>query len=292
MSAAAALADRLRLRKRPRSWGGTCPACDYPRAFSIRSGKGGGNRVRMHCANGCTFDQLSDALARAAGADWTPPDKMPDDGTAEAKRARKQAAALRLWSRGTPATGTPADRYLTGRALPGLAGSAALRFLDPCPHPEGGTRPALLARVVDAAGCFVALHRTYLAPGGRGKADVDPVRASLGPVWGGAVRLDPVAPELVVGEGVETAASAGRLLGLPAWAATSAGNLATGLVLPPDVRRVVVALDPDGPGERAARAAAARWAAERRAVQIARPIGPGDFNDVLAADAAEGAIHG
>ena len=78
--------------------------------------------------------------------------------------------------------------------------------------------------MVDAAGSPVALHRTYLARDGRGKADADPVRASLGPVWGGAVRLDPVAPELVVGEGIETSASAGRLLGLPAWAATSAGK--------------------------------------------------------------------
>ena len=138
------------------------------------------------------------------------------------------------------------------------------------------------------AGSPVALHRTYLAQDGRGKADADPARASLGPVWGGAVRLDSVAPELVVGEGIETAASAGRLLGRPAWAAISAGNLERGLVLPPEVRRVVVALDPDGPGERAARAAAARWLAEGRAVRIARPVGPGDFNDVLAADAAEG----
>jgi putative DNA primase/helicase len=48
---------------------------------------------------------------------------------------------------------------------------------------------------------------------------------------------------LVIGEGIETAASAGLLMGTPAWAAISAGNMAKGLVLPPEVRRVVIAAD-------------------------------------------------
>ncbi len=267
------------------------PGLDYPRAFSIRPGKG--RRVRLYCANGCTFDQLADVLARVAGADWTPP-TPPPDGQAEAARGAKQAAALRMWARSVPALGSLADRYLAGRALPGLAGSAALRFLADCQHPEGGKLPAMMALVVDAAGQPIAVHRTFLASDGSGKAKVDPVRASLGPYWGGAVRLDPLDPELplVVGEGIETSASAGRLIGAPAWAALSAGNLARGLILPPEVRRVVVALDPDPQGERAARDAAARWAAEGRTVQLARPAGPGDFNDTLAALAAGEAAHG
>jgi len=76
-------------------------------------------------------------------------------------------------------------------------------------------------------------------------------------------------------------ASAGRLARWPAWAAVSAGNLARGLVLPPEARRVVIAVDPDPPGERAAQAAARRWKAEGRDVTLARPDGSGDFNDVL-----------
>ncbi len=111
------------------------------------------------------------------------------------------------------------------------------------------------------------------------------------------MRLDPLDPSLplVVGEGIETSASAGRLIGAPVWAALSAGNLARGLVLPPEVRRVVIALDPDTPGERAARDAAARWAAEGRTVQLARPAGPRDFNDLLQARAGRPApevVHG
>ena len=86
----------------------------------------------------------------------------------------------------------------------------------------------------------------------------------------------------MIGEGIETSASAGRLLNLPAWAAISAGNLAQGLVLPAELRRVVIAADADPPGERAAQTAALRWQREGQAVRIARPDKPGcDFNDVL-----------
>ena len=132
-------------------------------------------------------------------------------------------------------------------------------------------------------GLPIACHRTYLTREGR-KASVEPPKASLGPVWAGAIRLDPAAPEIVVGEGIESSASAGLLLGLPAWAALSAGNLARALILPPEVRGVVIAADRDPVGMQAAQAAATRWRAEGRRVRIARPDNAGqDFNDVLAA---------
>ncbi len=151
----------------------------------------------------------------------------------------------------------------------------------------------MIAAVLDMAGRPVAVHRTYLARDGS-KADADPVKASLGPVWGGAIRLAPVAVELVIGEGVETAASAGLLLGLPAWAAISAGNMATGLVLPLDVRSVVIAADPDGPGLDTARTACTRWTAEGRRVRLATPDKAGrDFNELLQTRIASGRpIHG
>ena len=108
------------------------------------------------------------------------------------------------------------------------------------------------------------------------------MKSSLGPIWTAAIRLQEAGEELVVGEGVETAASAGLMLGLPAWAAISAGNMAAALVLPASVRVVTIAADPDAPGQRAARDAATRWRAEGRTVRIAMPDKPGqDFNDLL-----------
>ena len=110
----------------------------------------------------------------------------------------------------------------------------------------------------------------------------NPSKASLGPVSAGAIRLFTTATELVVSEGIETSASAGVLMGLPAWAAISAGNLGATMPLPPEIRSVVIAADADPPGQRAACDAAVRWRAEGRGVRIATPDHFGtDFNDVL-----------
>ena len=60
--------------------------------------------------------------------------------------------------------------------------------------------------VVEGAAGF-ALHRTYLMQDGSGKAQVEPPKAMLGNVSGGAVRLAKASGPLVVAEGIETALS-------------------------------------------------------------------------------------
>ena len=193
-----------------------------------------------------------------------------------------------FWHRCDYASGTPAAAYLARRGLPWLAMNAVIRYRPDAPHPGGGTLPAMVALVHDAVGNICACHRTYLDLSGA-KAAADPGKASLGPIAGGAIRLHPPAPELVIGEGLETAASAGLLLGLPAWSAIAAGNLAVSLVLPPMVRAVVIAADADPPGQRAADQAARRWQAEGRSVRICTPDqADQDFNDVLAVRLAMG----
>lgn len=276
------IASRFGLQKYPRSWRGRCPCCDYGgNTFSVRAGRNG--EALVYCANGCDRENLIEAVARATGQLRPEPKVEADDAAA---RHRKQERALRLWRNSDAVTGTLADRYLTARGLAHLTASPALRFRGDCPHPERGRLPALVALVTNAADQPVAVHRTFLGSDGR-KARVEPAKASLGPVWGGAIRLDLFTAEmpLVIGEGIESSASAGRLMGLPAWAALSAGNLAKGLVLPPSSRRVVIAADPDKAGEDAARTAALRWSAEGRNVEIARPNGVGDFNDTLRSNA-------
>ena len=199
------------------------------------------------------------------------------DETAE-RRKRVRA----FWHRCDFATGTPAQRYLAQRGLPWLVQNEAIRFRADTSHPKGGKLPAMVALVYDGAGSICAAHRTYLGDDGS-KAGVEPTKASLGSFAGGAIRLHPAGPELLVAEGLETTASAAFLLGLPGWAAVACGNLACNMVLPPGVRSVVIAADPDGPGRRAAAKAARRWMAEGRRVQVALPDGPGDFNDILVA---------
>ena len=165
-----------------------------------------------------------------------------------------------------------------------MARSPALRFRIDCPHPEAGKLPALMALICSPEGRPAGVHRTFLRPDGSAKAGVEPTKASLGAVWGGAIRLDPASPQLAIGEGIETAASAGKLAGMPAWAAVSAGNMAKAIVLPPEVRSVLIAVDREPTGEDAAREAAARLRAEGRTVRFLMPETPGtDANDTLMA---------
>ena len=274
------VAERLNLKRHPQSWRGRCPACGYPGTFSVRSGRNG--RALLFCASCQDRDALADAVARATGQERQPT-RSQDGKRATAREEDRRERALVLWRGSEPALGTLADRYLSARGLAGLADSSVLRFRIDTPHPEvKGKFPALIALVVDVAGRELGIHRTFLDRDGS-KAHLEPNRASLGPVKGGAIHLHPIAADkpLVIGEGIETAASAGRLLGCPAWSAISAGNLAKDLVLPPEVRSVVIAVDPDPSGERAAKLAPLRWSAEGRSVQTARPTGRGDFNDLL-----------
>lgn len=276
------LGRRLDLRQRSRSWRGDCPACRYHDAFSMKPGKHGA--VRAYCANGCTPDALDDALTRALGADWKSPARLPDVDVAS-QRAAKQDAAARLFRGSTPThPSDPSGLYLARRGLGAFIGCPALRYRGDCRHGDGGRHPAMVAEVLDADGQPIAIHRTYLDRSGR-KASLETAKMTLGPMWGGAVRLTDdqgPPPALVIGEGIESSASAGLLLDLPAWAALSAGNLGGGLVLPEVVRAVTIAADADTVGMREAEQAARRWRAEGRTVRIALPdIAGQDFNDLL-----------
>jgi len=135
----------------------------------------------------------------------------------------------------------------------------------------------------------VAIHRTFLAPDGNGKANVEQQKMMLGNCKGGAVRLAAAAETLIVAEGIETTLSAMQLYDLHGWAAMTASGI-EGLILPSVVRKVIVCADRDEPGERHARGhgvesahkAAARWEREGRAVEIMLPPdGLKDFNDYV-----------
>jgi phage/plasmid primase-like uncharacterized protein len=131
----------------------------------------------------------------------------------------------------------------------------------------------------------VAIHRTFLRPDGSAKANVEPDKASLGPVSGGAVRLAPAQPNqwLVVAEGIETTLSVMLACGLPGWAALSASGISK-LLLPASESKVLICSDVDanGVGQRAANAAAERFLAEGRKVRVALAPAVGvDFNDLL-----------
>jgi hypothetical protein len=287
--AARELAARLGLHRVGREYRGACPVCGYAGAFALTDGRYG---VIGWCANGCNQTDI----ARALGNPHKVVSPVPQLKDARAIQDRLERAD-RIWRGSEPVRFTPAASYLDARGIGHLIACADLKFRPDCSHPSGTAEhpvrlPALIAVVRDVEGRFIGIHRTYLRRDGSGKAEIEPAKASLGPVHGGAVRLAPIEQvleigELVIAEGIETAASAGLLLDLSAWATISAGNLALGIVLPTDIRRVVIASDRDPAGEDAARVAWYRFHREGRSVRVAMPDeGRGDFNDIACARSA------
>ena len=128
-----------------------------------------------------------------------------------------------------------------------------------------------------------AVHRTYLLPDGSGKALVEPAKAMLGSVTGGAVRLSEAHGPLVVAEGIETALSfaSGLIEGpVTAWAALSTSGI-RGLKLPTTQGRITVAPDGDAAGHAAATALAERAHALGWSVSLLSAPEGYDWNDVL-----------
>lgn len=225
-----------------------------------------------------------------AGGDWwrtaqTPLCPIyPATTRAREERARaekREMQAARLWRETSPVAGTPAERYLRGRGI-AAALPETLRFSQACWHATAQRLPALVALVEGGEGA--AVHRTYLRPDGSGKADVQPNKAMLGGVGGGAVRLAEEPGPLVVAEGVETALSLmSGLLRRPAavWAALSTSGM-KGLALPPQPGRLIVASDGDAPGRDAAHALAARADALGWRVSLLPAPEGRDWSDILA----------
>ncbi|MFM2067576.1 MAG: hypothetical protein RLZZ584_2485 [Pseudomonadota bacterium] len=162
--------------------------------------------------------------------------------------------------------------------------------------------PALVAKLTQADGRMVALHRTWLTKTGE-KAQVDgPVRKLTqvsGETAGACIRLANWRPmttgshaHLVgIAEGIETALSAMLGSGIPTHAAYCAGNLAA-WQWPPEARRVAIFADNDSAGQDAAERLAHRVRAAGLVAHVLTPSQPGqDWCDVWAARPADTAPH-
>ena len=291
-------AARLDLRHRSGEYAGPCPVCGGTDRFHVRRGRGGAALVGCRgCIDGQPKAVRREAFGRVlrvafpersrSGAgdspSWTaqPPRRAPERDSGPDDADARREFARRVWERARPLADTLAETYLHARGVGHVAGAPSLRFAAGLSHPDTpGRFPCLVARVQDAHDAFLGVQRTYLAADGAGKANVESVRASLGSLSGGAVRL--AAPEdgrLLVGEGIESTAAAMALIGLPGWATLGTPGLKA-IQLPEHVRDVVIAADRDADGLEAAAALARRLEADGRDVEI-RPPPKGDFNDAL-----------
>jgi Toprim domain len=267
-----------------------CPVCQPERrkdqnALSLRND---GGRLLAFChKSGCSFHDI----ARAAGL---PPGIMRADADARhkagSKRAsddlRREAQAKAIWGEAVPVAGTLAETYLVGRGI-SCTLPDSLRFHPAGWHATGNRLPMLVARV---DGESFAVHRTYLRADGRGKAELDPPKAMLGPCAGGAVRLSDGAGPLVVCEGIETGLSLlSGLLSAPAVvrAALSTSGM-RGLILPPVPGRLTIASDGDAAGREAAYALASRAEGLGWRVSLLPAPDGRDWNDILCLKAGKG----
>lgn len=217
-------AERITRALRGRWFGGygiaRCPA-HGDKHPSLSLSDGDGDRLLARCHAGCSFSAIVDAL-RGLGlvegiSRYIPPSFEELERIRHAEEdqaAKREARAFACWQEAAPISGTIAEMYLRQRGITAEL-PATLRFHPEYWHPTGARLPAMVALVEGAP--RLAVHRTYLRSDGLGKADVEPAKAMLGTVAGGAVRLSTGSGALVVCEGVETGLSlASGLLRTPA----------------------------------------------------------------------------
>jgi putative DNA primase/helicase len=272
------LLDRLDGVRRagPDSWMARCPAHpDRNPSLSISVKDG---RVLVHCFAGCAAEAVLEAVGltwkdlRAPDPwAWRPPvpsrpkPKPEPEGPSPEDLERWEV----LWERAKP--GHPLlARYLRVRGL-SLEPPPTLRltFLK--------GEPVMVARV-EGPGGLQGLHLTILEPDGLGRRGKRLARGSKPKK--GAIRLYPLeaGKPLVLAEGAETALAVRETTGWPVWA-TIAAPFMKEVIVPPEVREILIAADHDKAGIGAAHALARRLLREGRRVRLAVP--PGEKEDWL-----------
>ena len=160
---------------------------DHPRGIAVR------------CHAGCSRDDVIAELRRLGlfSDGGAVPLRAPDPAEIERRRAveqrerrRRIAEALYFWQHETDPVRphSTVERYWMSRELELPIPSRIRASRSWLRHPEGGSRPAMVALVEHVTDGPVAIHRTWLAIDGSVKAAYREPRRGLGPVKGGAVR--------------------------------------------------------------------------------------------------------
>lgn len=295
------MAVALGLKHFREGYTGPCPCCGYKTGFTLTEKQG---KLLFYCHAGlCSGAEIVDTFRNLAlwpsdnyqkFAQTTPANfaivatsRADDKNTATKDRDTRDKVALGryledLWIKSLPAQGSPVEAYLRSRHISCLPPSN-IRYLPNGKHPRSGkTHPVMLAKVTlfdDTR--LIALHRTYLKQDGSGKAEIEPVKMSLGPIRGGSVHITEPNETLALAEGIETALSVWQETSLPTWAALSTGGLKN-LRLPDRIQNLIIFADFDRPGLNAAYTTAESWSRRGKSVKVIRPTSRNtDFNDVL-----------
>lgn len=223
------------------------------------------------------------------------------DEAEQAERARKAKRARQLYLSGMPIGGTPAERYLRGRAIDLPRWPGSLRFHDDVWCQDVKAKgAAMLACIVTAAGVQIGTHRTYLARDREGrwaKLGIPNPKKVMGNMWGGFVPIAkgasgksmrdmPEGEPIYVTEGIEDALCVHMMKpDARVVAGISLANMG-GLVPPPAARRLVIVADRDSnpKAQDALERSIAQQQARGLTVELVMPpVGIKDINDWLRA---------
>jgi phage/plasmid primase-like uncharacterized protein len=178
------------------------------------------------------------------------PPKPNEDQRQRLNRAWLESFAI------TSVEAEPLRRYLLNRGVLPKTLPTSLRFHPGLPYfveKDGkwkklGDLPAMIARVSDAEGKPVTLHRTFITQSGK-KSPVPSQKklmgaATEGTITGGAIRLGEATHWVGLTEGIETALAVHCATGMPVWACVST-TLLERVVIPETVKQVVIWADSD-----------------------------------------------
>jgi DNA primase len=279
----------VKLRRAGAEWKACCPFhSDRSPSFTIYSGG-----QRFQCFGCGVQGDVLDFIQRLHGVGLVEAARMlgagelpsveitcvPGDSASMANDDRREEA-LTIWRSAVPVEGTAAETYLRWRGIT-IDPPMSLRYAELPYGRSGGDLPCLVCCVSSPGGPLSGIQRIFLAPDGRGKADVPKPKLSLGRVSGGAIRLGPLdGGELLVTEGPEDGLTLLQVLRRPVWVAAG-GSMLPAMCFPDAVREVAIGGDNDDAG-RAAAAKAARSFAERGLnCRVFFPTAGKDFNSEL-----------
>lgn len=243
-------------------------------------GRGGDVIAFVQQVGGRSFLESCEWLMGSSS--FCPPEHRVTVAQATATRQANVHRAKTEFRRGVAVEGTVVETYLANRGLDGqvpgcIRHSWVPRFWRD-DGSEGARHPAMIAAVQDVDGSVVGIQRTFLDNEGRKSRRGSP-RLSLGQIRGGALRLGPARPEIMLTQGVEDGLALTRMFpGATVWSALGDGNLAH-VALPRHVRCVILCGDADDAGRAAVRRARQAFEALGIVVKTLFPRAGKDFNE-------------
>lgn len=282
---------------------GICPVC-HERKLSINRGR---NKEVVVWCWGCS-DGGQEAICTALGLSGssyrtaTTKRRRPSDTTPNYDEHGRHRNGLNVWRRACGFRGyrdlrpvsEPVEQptaYFKSRGVANcparamlLPASEARKLANTREEQEGDplfskNAPVMCLPITTSDGRFTGVHTTSLNLHSSAKLNGD-ARRIFGIKKGGYIELntpDPNEP-LIVGEGVETTASAMEIAGdLPGVSAIDAGNFAS-VVLPP-CAELIIARDRGRVGRKAATVLAQRYASQMPVRIAVPPKGYKDWND-------------